>query len=70
MPRDRDPSSGLLAPRLDAETLTKAHVLLCKLEDELSAAGRGAESDLLGYVDLLILGLRHSVVVKVGNDRT
>jgi hypothetical protein len=50
-----------LAPKLDREMLTRAHVLLCDLEKELRESGRGPESDLLGYIDLIVLMVRHSV---------
>jgi hypothetical protein len=59
MNRPQD-SRTIIGPRtLDAETLTAAHVLLCKLEAELTQARRAKEADLLAYVDLVVLTLRN-----------
>ncbi len=50
-----------IAPVLDRETLTSAHVTLCELEKELRTAGRGQQADMLSYVDLLVLMIRNKL---------
>lgn len=59
-----DEVSAVVAPKLDEETLTRAHVVLCKLERELRACGRGKEADLLSYTDLVILVMRNTLNQK------
>jgi hypothetical protein len=55
----------IILPRLDRETLTRAHVTLCTLEAELRKdSARDEEADLLAYVDLIILALRNRCAAK------
>jgi len=41
--------------RLDNASLTKAHVAVCTVEEEMRAAGRTEAADGLAYADLIIL---------------
>ena len=65
-PRTGTQLTNVISPQFDVETLSKCHVLLCKLELELRRDGRSAESDLLGYVDLLVLVARNALAARKG----
>jgi hypothetical protein len=57
-------ADNILLPRLDYETLTKAHMTLCALETELKTTKRFSEAELLGYVDLIVLALRNRLRLR------
>jgi hypothetical protein len=46
-------------PTLDVASLTRAHVALCAVEQELKSAGRHQAADAIAYADLVVLALRH-----------
>lgn len=52
---------SVTGPRPDEASLTRAHVVLCRLERELRDAGRGEEADAIAYTDLVILVARNSL---------
>lgn len=56
--------TDVIIPKLDEAILTKAHIVLVRLESELRANGRGEEADTLSYVDLLVLVARNTMMQR------
>jgi hypothetical protein len=57
----------IVAPRLDYDALTKAHIVLCDIEKELRAVDRDDEADSIAYVDLLVLAMRNRLEIRSGH---
>lgn len=56
--------SMTIMPPTDNETLSRVHVVLCRLETELKHAGRLDDAMALSVADLVVLAFRNAVNAK------